>query len=196
MHLAVPEKCAAISPAREVNLGPKQAISQHTSLGLRGIELVREPRHAPVTRGLGCLTSTVLRYLANRVPNPAENPDIAAHYFEGRAGAGRHRRVRVSVGGIRSAGVNIGEYGWMSAGAVVCAAFCGIEARIQGRNLRYRSTVDEAPGVPGARGEGGALGVRRGEAELSWFEVAWARPGRGTRGSEAGCREVGVDKRK
>jgi len=102
----------------------------------------------------------------------------------------------VNVGGIRSAGANIGECGWMSAGSVVCAAFSEIGARIQGRKSRYRSTVDETPGVPGARGEGGALGVSRGEAELSWFEVAWARPGRGTRGSEAGCREVGVDKRK
>jgi len=102
----------------------------------------------------------------------------------------------VSVGGIRSAGANIGECGWMSAGSVVCAAFSEIGARIQGRKSSYRSTVGETPGVPGARGEGGALGVSRGEAELSWFEVAWARPGRGTRGSEAGCREVGVDKRK
>ena len=78
----------------------------------------------------------------------------------------------------------------MSAGAVVCAAFCGITAWIQGRKSRYRSTVGETPGVPGARGEGGPLGVRRGEAgeaELSWFEVAWARPGRGARGSEAGA---------
>ena len=74
------EVCCDIS-RQEANLGLKQAISQHTSLGLWGIELVREPRHAPVIRGLGCLTSTVLRYLANRVPNPAENPDIAAHYF-------------------------------------------------------------------------------------------------------------------
>ena len=98
------------------------------------------------------------------------------------AGSGERGRISVSVGGHR----------W----ARLCAAFSEIGARIQGRKSRYRSTVGETPGVPGARGEGGALGVRRGEAELSWFEVAWARPGRGTRGSEAGCREVGVDKRK
>ena len=102
----------------------------------------------------------------------------------------------MSVGGIRPAGANIGEYGWVSVGAVVCAAFCGIGARIQGRKSRYRSTVDETPGVPGAGGEGGALGVRRGEAELSWFEVAWAQPGCSVLGGEAGCWEVGVDKRK
>ena len=52
----------------------------------------------------------------------------------------------------------------MLAGAVVCAAFCGIGARIQGRKSRYRSTVGETPGVPGARGEGGALGVRLNQA--------------------------------
>ena len=70
--------CAAILPV----LGPDSPLGwRYRSTypwGLRGIELVREPRHAPVIRGLGCLTSTVLRYLANRVPNPAENPDIAA----------------------------------------------------------------------------------------------------------------------
>ena len=70
----------------------------------------------------------------------------------------------MSVGGIRSAGANIGECGWDTAGSVVCAAFCGITAWIRGRNLRYRSTVGETPGVPGARGEGGALGVRLNQA--------------------------------
>ena len=82
---------------------------------------------------------------------------------------------------------NIGECGGTPAGAVVCAAFCGMRAWIQGQKSRYRSTVGETPGVPGARGEGGALGVRRGEVGLSWFEVVWARPGRGVRGSEAGA---------
>ena len=87
---------------------------------------------------------------------------------------------------------NIGECEWTPAGAVVCAAFCGMRAWIQGRKSRYRSTVGETPGVSGAGGEGGALGVRRGEAELSWFEVAWARHA----GLGGWCREVGVDKRR
>ena len=57
---------------------------------------------------------------------------------------------------------NIGECEWTPAGAVVCAAFCGMRAWIQGRESRYRSTVGETPGVPGAGGEGGALGVSPG----------------------------------
>ena len=70
----------------------------------------------------------------------------------------------MSVGGIWSAGANIGECGWAPAGAIVCAAFCGMSARIQGRNLRYRSTVGETPDAPGVGGEGGALGVGLGQA--------------------------------
>ena len=153
--------------------------------GVWGIELVGEPRHAPVIRDFGCLTSTVLRYLANRAPNPAQNPDIAAHYFEAWA--------RVSVGGIRSAGANIGKRGWTPAGAIVCAAFCGMSARIQGRNLRYRSTVGEMPEAPPAGGKGGALGVR-----LALVAGLPRRgPGAVRRAGRGGwCREVGVDKRK
>ena len=83
----------------------------------------------------------------------------------------------MSVGGIRSAGANIGECGWAPAGAIVCAAFCGMSARIQGRNLRYRSTVGETPDAPGAGGEGGALGVGLGQTGFGGW-VAQVRLGR------------------
>ena len=60
-----------------------------------------------------------------------------------------------------------------TAGSVVCAAFCGISAWIRGRNLRYRSTVGETPGVPGARGEGGVLGVRLNQAGFGRVAQVW-----------------------
>ena len=67
----------------------------------------------------------------------------------------------------------MGKCGWELTGAIVCAAFCGMSARIQGRNLRYRSTVDETPDTPGARGEGGALGARLGLAGFGRVAQAW-----------------------
>ena len=86
----------------------------------------------------------------------------------------------------------MGKCGWELTGAIVCAAFCGMSVRIQGRNLRYRSTVGETSEAPGAIGEGGAFGARLGLAGLP-------RRGSGVvrRAGRGGwCREVGVDKRR
>ena len=85
----------------------------------------------------------------------------------------------MSVGGIRSAGANIGECGWDTAGSVVCAAFCGITAWIRAQILRYRSTVGETPDAHGVGGEGGALGARLNQA------------GFGRVGLSRGCTDVG-----
>ena len=67
----------------------------------------------------------------------------------------------------------MGKCGWELTGAIVCAAFCGMSARIQGRNLRYRSTVGEMSDAPGAGGEGGAFGVGLGQAGFGRVAQAW-----------------------
>ena len=67
----------------------------------------------------------------------------------------------------------MGKCGWELTGVIVCAAFCGMSVRIQGRNLRYRSTVGETSDTPGAGGEGGALGVRLGQAGFGRVAQVW-----------------------
>ena len=94
----------------------------------------------------------------------------------------------MSVGGICSAGANIGECGWDTAGSVVCAAFCGITAWIRVQILRYRSTVGETPDAHGVGGEGGALGVRLGQAGPAWVWQGRVEPGLYGRGRGPGAR--------
>ena len=48
-----------------------------------------------------------------------------------------------------------------------------MSARTWGPKSRYRSTVGETPDAPGAGGEGGALGVRMGQAGFGRVAQAW-----------------------